>query len=106
MTDAATGKMGENDARLFAFVQSDAAGNVALKTIRPASYPKQYKGRTIPQHIHFDVSAEGYAPLKIQMVFDDDPAMDAYWREWAVNLGYPVVAVSKGKGVFEVMVKK
>ena len=110
VTDSATKRMGENDARLFAFVKSDAKGNIEIKTIRPASYPKKYEGRFIPQHIHFNISAKGYQDKLIQMVFQDDPAMDAHWQKWAKNADFPVVKLSylkdKITGSFEVVLRK
>ena len=50
--DSIEKKMGEPDARLFCFLRTDSNGNFLINTIRPASYPKQYNGRTTPQHIH------------------------------------------------------
>lgn len=110
VTDSATKKMGEHDARLFAFVQSDANGNIEINTIRPASYPRKYQGKTIPQHIHFNISAAGYQDKMIQMVFQDDPVMDDYWQKWAKEFDYPVVKLSylkdKTVGAFEVLLRK
>jgi protocatechuate 3,4-dioxygenase beta subunit len=83
--DSAQNKMGEPDARLFGFLKTDANGNFEIHTIRPASYPKKYEGRTIPQHIHNNITAKGYANQNLQMVFDDDPAMNDYWRQWATG---------------------
>ncbi|WP_435353463.1 hypothetical protein [Emticicia sp. SJ17W-69] len=90
-TDSVNNSMAENDPRLFGFLRTDNSGSYEVKTIRPASYPKQYNGRTIPQHIHFRIIAEGFAERNIQMVFEDDPAMSPYWKEWAKNLNYPIV---------------
>ena len=107
VTDSATGKMGENDARLFAFVNSDANGNIEIKTVRPASYPKMYNGRHIPQHIHFNITADGYSGKFIQMVFEDDPAMkDIYWQKWAKENNFPVVKLTKGEGQFTLLMNK
>ena len=102
--------MGENDARLFAYLKSDVKGNIELKTIRPASYPKKYNGRSIPQHIHFNISASGYKDKNIQMVFQDDLVMDAYWQKWARDADFPIVKLSylkdKTVGNFEVLLRK
>ena len=110
VTDSATKKMGEHDARLFAFVESDANGNIEINTIRPASYPRKYQGKTIPQHIHFNISAAGYQDKMIQMVFQDDPVMDDYWQKWAKGLDYPIIKLSylkdKTVGAFEVLLRK
>ena len=92
--DSAENKMGEPDARLFCFLKTDANGNFVIYTIRPASYPKQYNGRTIPQHIHNNITAQGYTNKNLQMVFDDDPAMNDYWRQWATGNGFPVLKLN------------
>ena len=89
--DSIEKKMGEPDARLFCFLKTDASGSFEIHTIRPASYPMQYNGRTIPQHIHNNVTARGYTGKNLQMVFDDDPAMNAYWQQWAATNNYPVI---------------
>jgi protocatechuate 3,4-dioxygenase beta subunit len=68
--------MGEPDARLFCFLKTDENGNFEIRTIRPASYPMQYNGRTIPQHIHNNITARGYTGRNLQMVFEDDPAYE------------------------------
>ena len=56
---------GNRDPRLKALLRTDAAGRYSFTTIRPGSYP----GTRIPQHIHYEVAAEGNGPV----VFDDDP---------------------------------
>lgn len=98
-TDSVNNTMAENDPRLFGFLRTDNSGSYELKTVRPASYPKKYNNRTIPQHIHFKVSAEGFVERNIQMAFEDDPSMQLpYWKEWAKNLDYPVVKMSYSQG--------
>jgi len=89
--DSIEKKMGEPDARLFCFLKTDASGSFEIHTVRPASYPMQYNGRTIPQHIHNNVTARGYTGKNLQMVFDDDPAMNPYWQQWAATNNYPVL---------------
>lgn len=92
--DSAEKKMGEPDARLFCFLKTDNNGNFEIHTIRPASYPIKYGGRTIPQHIHNNITAAGYSPKYLQMVFDDDPDMNDYWRQWASNNGFPILKLN------------
>ena len=92
--DSAEKKMGEPDARLFCFLRTDDNGNFEIYTIHPASYPKQYNGKTIPQHIHNNITAAGYVSKYLQMVFDDDPAMNGYWRKWASDNGFPILKLS------------
>ena len=92
--DSIEKKMGEPDARLFCFLRTDENGNFEIHTIRPASYPMQYDGRTIPQHIHNNITARGYTGKNLQMVFEDDPAMNSYWRLWAANNNFPVLKLN------------
>ncbi len=108
-SDATLKRMSEGDPRLFGFVTTDNLGNYAFQTVRPASYPNKYNGRTIPQHIHINTSATGYKTQAVQMVFDDDPQMsEDYWRHWATEQHYPVVTLKKEKdgffyGVYDVV---
>ncbi|WP_428665957.1 hypothetical protein [Runella sp.] len=102
-TDSALKRMNEAEPRLFGFLTTDQSGNYSFQTIRPASYPGKYNGRTIPQHIHINSTATGYQSRNIQMVFDDDSAMkDAHWRDWAKQQNYPVVKLlfEKDKGLY------
>lgn len=92
-TDSASGKMGENDARLEGFLTTDSLGRFELHTIRPASYPKQYQGRTIPAHVHMVVAVPGFREENFQVVFEDDPAMTTYWVAWAQKLSNPIVSL-------------
>ncbi|HRI20468.1 MAG TPA: hypothetical protein PLA68_05920 [Panacibacter sp.] len=92
--DSIEKKMGEPDARLFCFLKTDNNGFFEINTIRPASYPIQYKGKIIPQHIHLNITAGGYANRNLQMVFDDDPVMDDYWRQWATQNQYPMLILN------------
>lgn len=92
--DSAEKKMGEPDARLFCFIKTDSAGSFEIHTIRPASYPIKYNGRTIPQHVHNNITAKGYRDKNLQMVFDDDPAMNDFWRQWAASNGFPILKLN------------
>lgn len=95
--DSVQKKMNEGDPRIFGYLTTDKLGNYAFQTIRPASYPRQYNGRTIPQHIHISVVASGYKSRIMQMVFDNDPALkDAYWRDWAKEQNFPIVLLQLG----------
>ena len=92
--DSAEKKMGEPDARLFCFLKTDNNGNFEIHTIRPASYPIKYGGRTIPQHVHNNITAQGYTAKYLQMVFDDDPAMNDYWKKWAAGNRFPLLKLN------------
>ena len=96
--DSVQNKMNEGDPRIFGYLTADELGNYAFQTIRPASYPRQYNGRTIPQHIHISIVAIGYKTRTMQMAFDNDPALkDPYWRDWAKEQNFPIVLLQLGK---------
>ena len=92
--------MDEPHARLFAYIRTGADGRFEFSTIRPGGYPgrpdRQGEQWRIPSHVHFEVTAPGYASRSFQMVFDDDPRMTPYWHEWARKDRHPVVAVTHG----------
>ena len=109
--DGETKRMSELDSRLYGVMQTGKQGEYELGTIKPASYPILYEGRPIPQHIHFNIDAPGYTALKVQIVFDDDPAMrDEHWRKWAKELNYPIVKLVRQKekivGTYTIALKK
>jgi len=74
--------------RLKAFLRSDARGAWAFDTIRPGSYPNS----RAPAHIHFEVSATGFAPLVFEIVFEGDPFVTADMRR---NAGFSVRPVGQ-----------
>jgi len=63
--------------RLKLFLRSDAKGAWSFDTIRPGSYPNS----KIPAHIHFEVSAKGYANRVFEIVFEGDPYLDPKVRK-------------------------
>jgi protocatechuate 3,4-dioxygenase beta subunit len=99
--DSITKRMNEPDARIMGFLRTDPRGHFEIFTIRPASYPVPYNGRTVPAHIHLVIEAPGYRKLQLQVVFEDDPAMDDYWRKWAADEGYPILKPEKSGGDFQ-----
>jgi protocatechuate 3,4-dioxygenase beta subunit len=54
--------------RLKLYLRSGAHGEWAFDTIRPGQYPNA----AIPAHIHFEVSAPGFAPKIFEIVFEGD----------------------------------
>lgn len=91
---------GEPRSRIFGYLRTDDAGHFEFRTIRPGGYQNAVEldgqKRLIPEHIHFEVSAEGYKSIQFQMVFEDDPRMDDHWRTvWAPSMKAAVVAVSR-----------
>jgi protocatechuate 3,4-dioxygenase beta subunit len=90
--------MDEPHARLMGRVTTDTAGRFEIHTIRPGPYPatdSTPEDRRIPEHVHFEVSASGFAFRRFQLVFDDDPRMTPYWHEWARDGRNPVVPIAE-----------
>jgi protocatechuate 3,4-dioxygenase beta subunit len=88
--------MGNRDPRLMALMRTDGQGRYAYRTIRPGSYP----GRRVPQHIHYEVTADGHGTRIFEIVFDDDPFVTAEIREQAAHpdSGYALQRVAPGPG--------
>jgi catechol 1,2-dioxygenase len=90
--------MDEPHARLAGWLRTDAHGRFDLHTIRPGGYPRPIRlgdrDRKIPAHIHMDLTASGYAPRRLQVVFADDPLLaDEYWKNWVREQRHPVLSV-------------
>jgi protocatechuate 3,4-dioxygenase beta subunit len=75
--------MGNRDARLKALLRTDRSGRYAFTTIRPGSYP----GTRVPQHIHYEVAADGHDTRIFEIVFDDDPLVTEEIRSNAARPG-------------------
>ena len=75
--------MGNRDPRLYGLMRTDAQGRYSFRTIRPGSYP----GTRVPQHIHYEVTAEGHGTRIFEIVFEDDPFLTAQIREDAARPG-------------------
>lgn len=99
--DSAQKRMNEADARIMGFLRTDPRGQFDIFTIRPGSYPIPYEGRIVPAHIHLVIKAPGYQRLQLQLVFDDDPALDEHWREWAAKDGFPILKLEKTSDKFQ-----
>ena len=86
--------MGNRDPRLMALLRTDAAGRYTFATIRPGSYP----GTRVPQHIHYEVAADGHGPRFFEIVFEDDPLVTDEIRRRAAQPGsmYSLRRVDKG----------
>src|SRR5919108_860065 len=72
--------------RLKLFLRSSAEGTWSFETIRPGSYP----GSRVPGHIHFEVSAPGYADRVFEIVFEGDPFVTPRMRNDAAFSVRPV----------------
>ena len=78
------------DPRLKILLRSDAKGTWSFDTVRPGSYPNS----KAPAHIHFEVSAKGYANRFVEIVFEGDPYVTADMRK---NQAFSVRAVTNGR---------
>jgi protocatechuate 3,4-dioxygenase beta subunit len=63
--------------RLKVLLRSDAQGRWSFTTIRPGSYPNS----RAPGHIHFEVTATGFAAKIFEIVFEGDPLVTAAMRQ-------------------------
>jgi len=88
--------MGNQDPRLKALLRTDARGRYSFRTVRPGSYP----GTRVPKHIHYEVAAPGHGARIFEIVFEDDPFVDAKVRADAGRPGsmYSLKAVQPGVG--------
>ncbi len=86
--------MGNRDPRLKALLRTDGQGRYSYRTIRPGSYPNS----RVPQHIHYEVTAEGQGTRIFEIVFEDDPFMTAKMRQDAAQPGsiYALQRVTPG----------
>jgi protocatechuate 3,4-dioxygenase beta subunit len=80
--------------RLKLFLRSAASGSWSFDTIRPGSYP----GSRVPGHIHFEVSAPGYAPRVFEIVFEGDPFITPAMRS---NPAFSVRPIAPGGRITE-----
>jgi protocatechuate 3,4-dioxygenase beta subunit len=76
--------------RLKILLRTDAQGRWAFETIRPGSYPSS----RAPGHIHFEVSAPGFATKIFEIVFEGDPFITAQMR---TNPAFSVRPIQDGK---------
>ena len=88
--------MGNRNPRLMALLRADGRGRYSYRTIRPGSYP----GTRVPQHIHYEVTAEGHGTRIFEIVFEDDPFLSRQIRDDAARPGsfYALPSVRRGSG--------
>ena len=88
--------MGNRNPRLMALLRTDGQGRYSYGTIRPGSYP----GTRVPQHIHYEVAADGHGTRIFEIVFEDDPFVSPQIRTDAARPGssYALQPVLKGPG--------
>jgi protocatechuate 3,4-dioxygenase beta subunit len=87
--------LGEDTPRLFAYLRTDAQGQFAVATIRPGRYPDS----RILEHVHVRVEREGRRPLVSELVFADDPELDATERAAVERRGWVVCAPEREAGI-------
>lgn len=76
--------------RLKILLRTDAQGRWSFDTIRPGSYPNS----RAPGHIHFEVSAQGFATKVFEIVFQGDPFITDAMRK---NPAFSVRPVENGR---------
>ena len=88
--------MGNRNPRLMALLRTDGQGRYSYRTIRPGSYPTT----RVPQHIHYEVTADGHGARIFEIVFEDDPFMTRKIRDEAAQPGsiYALQQVRPGPG--------
>jgi len=99
--DSITKQPNEPDARIMGFLRTDARGHFEVFTIRPASFPIPDNGHLLPARVYLVIKAPGYPKRQLQVLFDDDPALDDYWRKWAADEGHLILKVEKVGSTFE-----
>lgn len=92
---------------LRGYVQTDAAGRYEVRTIRPGAYPV----RDTPEHLHVTVFTRRphrteHAAYIDDVMFDDDPILDARWRaRQELRGGSGIVTPRRGQGDTIVVVR-
>ena len=76
--------------RLKILLRTDAQGRWSFETIRPGSYPNS----RAPGHIHFEVSARGFATKVFEIVFAGDPFVTAQMK---TNPAFSVRPIENGR---------
>jgi protocatechuate 3,4-dioxygenase beta subunit len=71
-------------ARLFGYVYTNAAGRMELHTSKPSGYPQS----NLPAHIHILFTAQGFEALQTELLFDDDDRLVGNIRRQAERSDY------------------
>ena len=85
--------------RLKILLRTDAQGRWSFETIRPGSYPNS----RAPGHIHFEVTAQGFATKIFEIVFDGDPFITAEMR---TNPAFSVRPVENGRVTERIVLRR
>ena len=83
---------GRRHGRFRGWLRTDASGHYSIITIRPGTYPS----RATPAHVHMTVTPPGQAERYIDdVVFSDDPLVDARWRAREERRGGSGIVVAR-----------
>ena len=85
--------------RLKILLRTDAQGRWAFETIRPGSYPNS----RAPGHIHFEVSAQGFATKVFEIVFEGDPFITAQMK---TNPAFSVRPIENGRVAERIVLRR
>lgn len=85
--------------RLKVLLRTDAQGRWSFETIRPGSYPNS----RAPGHIHFEVSAQGFATKVFEIVFEGDPFVTAQMK---TNPAFSVRPVENGRVTERIVLRR
>lgn len=85
---------GDDRARLWGCVVTDAEGRCELHSVRPGGYP----ATMIPAHVHVRVHGHGRIPWP-ELLFADDPRLTPEFAEAMQRRGWPVLELdAAGRG--------
>lgn len=85
--------------RLKILLRTDGQGRWAFETIRPGSYPNS----RAPGHIHFEVSAQGFATKVFEIVFEGDPFITAQMK---TNPAFSVRPIENGRVTERIVLRR
>jgi protocatechuate 3,4-dioxygenase beta subunit len=90
---------GKRQGYLRGWIKTGADGRYLVKTIRPGTYPS----RSDPAHVHMMLKEPGRKPYWVDdYVFEDDPLVDAAYRNNRRNRGgNGIITLKKENGVWE-----
>ena len=78
-------------AQFFGYIRTNQNGFAEVKTIRPAGYPNG----ELPAHYHIEIF-HATRGTGTEIVFDDDPRLNAQFRERSIREGFVLTSPKKG----------